>query len=251
MAKYSGLALSSFVAGALLTFAASTAQAAPGDPPLHLTYMYDLTAALDGVDSANTWINNSDPCAITWAENNATANAATKGACFYTLALRKADPTLTTSRLNQWFASGSPDSPTYYDHIVAQHRFHNIVDVDHIFSGDVLVAKYTTQQNVTTGYLMVVSDIEFRESLADGTERYLVEVIDSTRDPHGKYDTRWRTGVPHAQGVGRGLIFLDADPSTGAIIGHSWSDQGLANSDYYTLAQRPIVAGRFDRNQVP
>ncbi|EYF01989.1 hypothetical protein [Chondromyces apiculatus] len=251
MAKLNGLALSSIVAGALVSLAASTAHAAPITSTVHLDLMFDLAASLYGVDPAegrNNWATPSEACAITWSGGSAQPAALTKGACFFTLALRQADPTVTTTKMWQWWGANNPSSPTYYDAVAAGAKFHNLPTVAEIVPGDLLVAKYTTQGGVLTGYNMVVSTIDVFTVLPNGNTRYILEVIDSTRDPHGEQDSRWNIGGD-IQGVGYGLIFLDANAATGAIDGHSWSNQGKNQSDYYTLAQRPLLAGRFDRNK--
>ncbi|EYF01930.1 hypothetical protein [Chondromyces apiculatus] len=251
MAKLNGLALSSLVAGALITLAASSAQAAPVTDTAHLDYMNDLVASLTGVDPAenrNNWASASQACAITWANGSATPSALTKGACFFTLALSAAYPSVTGSQLYTWWGGQSPSSPRYYDLIEAENHFWQVDLVEEILPGDVLSTKYLNRSGVNTGNTMVVADISFYTTLAGGTERYIVTVVDSTNSPHGQQDTRYDLDYP-ISGVGSGLIFLDADPVTGGVSGHSWSNQGQTYSSYYTITDRPLVVGRFDRNK--
>ncbi|HSN97933.1 MAG TPA: hypothetical protein VLS89_06530, partial [Candidatus Nanopelagicales bacterium] len=207
MAKLTALVLSS-LAAASLTLAASTSEAAPSIYPAHLDWMGGLVTNI--VPSDNSWAGASTPCSINWATNVAT----TKGACFLTLAIRQGDATITSTTMFQWWGSSSPSSPTYHDQIAAGNRFYRLLDAGELVAGDVLSTKYLSQSNVTTGYTMVVSTIESFAILPDGTERFLVEVIDSATDPHGNQDTRYNIdpNVGHDQGVGAGLIFIDADP---------------------------------------
>ncbi|AKT37690.1 hypothetical protein [Chondromyces crocatus] len=252
MAKLNGLALSSLVAGALVSFAATTVEAAPVVPADHEALMSDLVAALVGVDPSenrNNWAAPNESCAITWASRTSVPSALTRGSCFFTLALREAYPNVTPTRLSQWFGSSNPSAAVYYDHIVEENRFWRLFDPAEVLVGDVLAVKYTTSGNVTVGYTLVVKGIEYQQTFSDGTERYVVEVVDSSNDPHGVHDTRYVSGGPHVAGVGSGFLFLDADPVTGDYKGHSWSLQNQNQSSYYSIATRPIVVGRFDPNR--
>lgn len=292
MAKHIGLVLSSVVAGTLTLAATASAQNPPpaanlGDDTNHAFWMYEQAVALYGVDNGsyysdpnspemNRWAGtlgngNPEPCSITWVDpyNYSTIpSAVTKGSCFLTLAIRKADPTITSSVMSLGFgwATASPSARSYYDFIVAGKKFWNIAAVANIGVGDVLATKFGSDG----GYTMVVVGAEAASpydvndtpnDLSDDLARIKVQVVDSTTTPHWNQDTRWGLDPRHPtqvgnqtynqdQGIGYGYIFITVD-SSGGIAGHAWSDQGQNQSDYYAnnANGRPIVAGRFDRNK--
>src|SRR5689334_12007353 len=99
MAKHLGL-LSSLVAGAAVTLAASSAQAQTA-----FSYANELVANV--TPEANSW---NSPCAITWGDpaTGIGYSAVTNGTCLFTLSLKKADPTVTNSLLTFWWGSSSP-----------------------------------------------------------------------------------------------------------------------------------------------
>jgi hypothetical protein len=237
MAKHIGL-LSSLVAGAAVTLAASSAQAQTA-----LDWAQELVTNI--TPEANTW---GTPCSLVWGDPAAGTgySANTNGACLFTLSLKKADPTITNSLLTFWWGSANPSSPILHDQIVAENHFTRIQDVALIQPGDLLAVKYTASGN-ETGYVMIVGNAELAGPGAGGSERYLLEVYDSTRSPHSSVDTRWNADAgAHDWGAGIGYLHLDADPSAdGAIVAHTWSTD--LNGSYYTQEQRHLVVGRFVR----
>lgn len=288
MAKHTGLVLSSAIAATLTLAATAGAQPAPAtlwDDTHHVFWMYEQAVALYGVDNGswyadpnssemNRWAGTSEPCSITWVDPyswSTTPSAVTKGSCFLTLAIRKADPTITSTVMSLSFGWGtsSPSARSYYDFIDQGKKFWNISQVADIGVGDVLATKYGSDG----GYTMVVASIEAASAfdvndtpndLSDDLARIKVQVVDSTTTPHWNQDTRWGLDPRHPtvvgnppvtvnqdQGIGYGFLFITVDPTTGGIAGHSWSDQGQNKSDYYVNdgTGRPIVAGRFDRTK--
>lgn len=225
-----GLALSSIVAGSVLTLAAAPALAS------HLDAARDI--AYNVAPASNNW---GSPCSIDWTNHTATTN----GACLFTLSLQHDDPTITSTDVYTWWGAYNPGSPAYYDAIAAGNHFTQIVNVADIQEGDVLAVKYrSSPTSAYTGYIMIV---EFAPELISGsTTRYIVGIIDSTQTPHGSTDTRWQAdaGLVHDKGVGAGDIYVDADAATGAIAGHSWS---AGPGSYYNQATRAMNAGRFVR----
>ncbi len=235
MSKQIGL-LSSLVASAVVTLAASSAQA---QTPLQ--WAADLADHV--APSANAW---GTPCAITWGDavTGVGYSATTNGACLYTLSLKKSDSSINNALLQFWWGSANPSSPTYHDQIVAQNHFINVTDFRTAQPGDLLVSKYAGSTG-NTGYQLILLSSE-SEGVVNGVERFSVTAVDSTRSPHGETDSRWNAdGGVHDYGVGIGSLYVDANASTGEIVGHTWST--VANGSYYGQAERHLVAGRFVR----
>ncbi len=241
MAKHTGLLLSSLVASALVSLAAAPAQA-----QTHFEWVEEMVTNV--TPDTNTW---AMPCAITWGDpaTGAGYSASTNGACLFTQSLRMADPTITGSLLTFWWGSSNPASNVIHDHIAAENHFEHLDDFALVMPGDVLASKYSASGG-DTGYTMIVAYAELSEEMG-GVSRYLVQVYDSTRSPHGETDTRWQADQgTHDQGVGTGFLFVDTD-ATGKIVGHTWSS--IPNGTYYPQQdpplpqQRHLVAGRFVR----
>jgi len=234
MIKHIGL-LSSLVASAVVTLAASPAQAQSA-----LDWASGLASNIQ--PASNAW---NTPCVISWGDGGTAYSASTNGACLYTLALKKSDPSITNALLSFWWGSANPGSPTYHDQIVAGTHFTNITDFATAQPGDLLAAKYSSSTG-NTGYLMILAS-SASEGISNGVELFHISVIDSTRAPHGESDSRWNKEANggHDFGVGTGEIYVYADGVTGAILGHTWST--APNGSYYPQAERHLVVGRFFR----
>ena len=88
-------------------------------------------------------------------------------------------------------------------------------------------------------------------------ERWAVRVLDSTKSVHmnssGSTDTRYRADmdgslVVNDRGMGNGDIYVYADPTTGALIGWTWSTNQSTpyqGTDSLAANYRPILAGRL------
>jgi hypothetical protein len=77
--------------------------------------------------------------------------------------------------------------------------------------------------------------------LIDGTQQWLVTVIDSSESPHDLKDTRWRAkSEPPVTGVGRGTyrVYTDMD---GVPVGYT---NGPNGQKLHTIKDRPILIGR-------
>jgi hypothetical protein len=237
MAKRTALVISSILAGSLVTVAA-----APASAQTFRDWAEDLVL---GVTPANnTW---GTPCAIDWAGYTATTN----GVCLFTLSLKKSDATITNAVLTSWWGSTNPPSPSLHDKILennpATRHFEHIDDFSMAEWGDLLVTKYLSGSSYT-GYTMILADYpQWSSTTAEGYDRYLVIVLDSTQTPHWQYDSRWLAdaGGVHDRGVGWGELYVDADPATGEIVRHTWSRDPMGTK--YDQATRNMACGRFVR----
>ncbi len=77
--------------------------------------------------------------------------------------------------------------------------------------------------------------------IVEGTQQWLVTVIDSADGPHGREDTRWRPeGDPKARGVGRGTYRIYTDMN-GVPVGYT---NGPNHPKYHDAKERPMAIGR-------
>lgn len=74
-------------------------------------------------------------------------------------------------------------------------------------------------------------------------ELWNVTIIDSTRSPHGKGDTRIASDGTSGQGVGRGVIRIFTN-SDGSVAGYCWSDG--SKSKFESQDERNLAIGRLD-----
>jgi hypothetical protein len=240
MAKRAALVLSSVLASTLVT-----AAAAPASAQTFLDYAIDIALGVTPAD--NNW---ASPCDIDWAPDP--YKATTNGVCYFTLSLKKSDPTITNPILTQWWGSTNPPSPDLHELIVendpAVNHFEHVADFSAALAGDLLVTEYQQGSGNWTGYTMMLGlDPEWHSTTMEGYDRYLCTVLDSTRTPHGNTDTRWLAdaGGVHDWGVGIGEMYVDTDPMNGAIVRHTWSRDPKGTS--YPQAVRNMAAGRFIR----
>lgn len=237
MAKRTALILSSVLASTIVTVAA-----APASAQTFRDYAEEI--ALFTTPADNNW---ASPCAMDWVAYTATTN----GMCYFTLSLKKSDPTITNPILTQWWGSTNPASPVLHDIIIqdnpAVKHFDHITDFATALAGDLLVTKYQSGQSFTGYTMMLAVDPEWYATTMEGYDRYLCTVLDSTRTPHGNTDTRWMAdaGGAHDWGVGAGEMYVDADPATGEIMRHTWSRDPKGTS--YTQDVRHMVVGLFVR----
>jgi hypothetical protein len=86
------------------------------------------------------------------------------------------------------------------------------------------------------------------QPLISGTDQYSVIVIDSSSTQgHGPDDTRLYPSQS-GMGIGSGEFRLYANPTTGAIVGYTWSS--YSSSTYYPniASGRQIVVGRLSES---
>ena len=99
-------------------------------------------------------------------------------------------------------------------------EFFQVIKFNKIGIGDVILIDYKSGGKIPTGHIMFVNEkprqIKTREN---GETEWIVEIIDSTKSPHGRKDTRAKE--PASTGVGIGeIVLFTADNS---ITGYKWS----------------------------
>jgi hypothetical protein len=153
----------------------------------------------------------------------------------------------TPAYMKKWLGGKKrPSASSYYGAMVDQRGFNHIKKVYDAKPGDILAVYYPFDRE-NTGHVMLMAEIPRNikpgGSVLGGTEQWQVMVIDSSRSPHGREDTRWNANGSHGSGLGKGALRLYTN-DTGEITGYTWSLG--SKSQYFDRKDRPIAIGRFD-----
>jgi hypothetical protein len=148
--------------------------------------------------------------------------------------------------LKDWFGTCRPLAVDYYNAISTQNKFSIVSNIRNLLPGDLIVIKYADRSTHedNTGHCLLVDQLPspcktYPE--IPGLRQYAVWVIDSSKSPHGKQDSRYKKNGEPYQGLGRGLFRLYADAG-GEITGYSWSL--LKPHKGFDPLVNPIIAGR-------
>jgi hypothetical protein len=143
-----------------------------------------------------------------------------------------------------------PKARDYYDLIYRQDGFKRIDFLSEVKPGDIIAVKYLPGHfppvDPGSGHVMLVDtrpilrETDTRPIVA-GTRQWEVAIIDSSKSPHGKTDTRYQEDGSKRDGVGRGIVRLYSGEKD-RLVGFSRSTAGSSN--YYDNSTRPIVVGR-------
>jgi hypothetical protein len=132
--------------------------------------------------------------------------------------------------------------------VIAENHFTHIDRIRDIQPGDLLVIKYAdeSEHDDNTGHCMLVDEKPYQidpvNILEPGYQQYAIRVIDSSKSPHGKEDTRYSAGGNSYAGLGEGVFRLYADKD-GKVTGYSWSlGRPLPGFDPFSNS---IVVGRI------
>jgi len=207
------------------------------------------------------------PTRIVWPDE-AAANSpvSNNSVCssFSAALLRKAYR-LDKSDLVKLFSEEWPEADDMYEGVQKSREFDTIDSVKNLKPGDFLLVNYLSNKAIPTGHVMLVSgepekverwstadlplnfasEASTTEFRVDQVFEWHVRVIDSSKSPHGKEDTRYRSvdGVDD-DGVGEGPIRLLCDDE-GKILGYTWST--FSNSRLWLVEDRPILIARWKR----
>ncbi len=136
----------------------------------------------------------------------------------------------------------------YYDAIVSGNHFRQIKSISDILPGDLIALQYAdrSEHEDNTGHVMLIvsSPWPHRPSklIEPNTMQYEVEVIDCSKSPHGKSDTRFNSDGTEYSGLGKGTFRLYTDEK-GNIKGYSWST-GNPKAGFDPF-ENPLAVGRF------
>jgi NlpC/P60 family len=187
--------------------------------------------------------------AVTWAGNN----GADSWQCFadcsgFINSLLKQTYGWDDAYFKRWLGKNRPLAYHYFDAIVAENHFKQIHSIDEIQPGDLIVLKYSdrSEHEDNTGHCMLVAKTPERCTAGPVTEpstnQYEVTVIDCSKSPHGKTDTRYLNNGDEYPGLGKGVFRLYADRK-GNITAYSWS-KGRPKPGFDPYAN-PVVVGRI------
>jgi len=146
--------------------------------------------------------------------------------------------------------SNHPKAEDYFNFISKQEGFKRIDFIADILPGDIIAIKYNIvnlgRWSSDSGHVMMVDAVpdpltKDTTPIIKSTKQWEVAVIDSTKSPHGKADTRYSKDGSKRNGVGRGIFRLYSSED-GKVIGYSWST--LRSSVYYDNSTRPLAIGR-------
>jgi cell wall-associated NlpC family hydrolase len=151
------------------------------------------------------------------------------------------------SDYQKWFGVKRPLAAHYHDTIAKENGFALVTHVRAIQPGDILAIKYAAlAADKSTGHVMLVLEppkpMAAKKPFIDGTEQWTVSILDSTKSPHGRDDTRMSDNGTKGDGVGRGDLRLYAD-HRGDIDGYAWSTSTA--STFRQRATHSLVVGRL------
>jgi len=136
----------------------------------------------------------------------------------------------------------------YYDAIVSGNHFRKVKNISDILPGDIIALQYAdrSEHEDNTGHVMlIVSSPRLHKPskvIEPGTRQYEVEVIDCSKSPHGKADSRFTPDGGSYSGLGRGIIRLYSDEQ-GSITGYSWSTGNPKEG--FDPYENPVAIGRL------
>ena len=136
----------------------------------------------------------------------------------------------------------------YYDAIVSGNHFRQIKSIRDILPGDLIALQYAdrSEHEDNTGHVMLIvsSARPHKPSklVEPNTLQYEVDVIDCSKSPHGKTDTRFNPDGTEYSGLGKGVFRLYTDEQ-GNITGYSWST-GNPKAGFDPF-ENPVTVGRF------
>lgn len=136
----------------------------------------------------------------------------------------------------------------YFEAISSGNHFIRISHINEIKPGDLIALEYSdrSEHEDNTGHCMLVATLpkprQATNIIEPGTRQYEIEVIDCSRSPHGKEDSRSGNNGREYSGLGKGLFRLYADV-TGAITAYSWSIHNPKPG--FNPYENAVMVGRF------
>jgi hypothetical protein len=207
--------------------------------------LYNAQELVHHINHDNTDYRHKDE-QVNWGDHNMPWQSYADCSGFINALIKKTyDSTLS---FKSWLGKSRPLAIQYYQAVTSENHFIHIERISDIQPGDLLVIKYADESDHddNTGHCMLVEEkpysIEPVSMLKQGYLQYGIRVIDSSKSPHGKEDSRHSAdGNPYA-GLGEGVFRLYAD-AQGKVTGYSWSlGKPLPGFDPF---DNSIVVGRM------
>jgi hypothetical protein len=210
--------------------------------PKHVDAAHTLVASLD---ASRTQYRHGEQVVL-WKENDRPAEARCDCSGLLNALLTRAYE-YGEQDYRKWFGAKRPLAAHYHDAIAKEIGFTRVREVESIHPGDILAVKYEQlAADKSTGHVMLVIEspkpMTAKKPLVDGTDQWRVTIIDSTKSPHGKGDSRVSDDGTKRDGVGRSDFRLYAD-TRGDVIGYAWSTS--TGSTFRERATHSIVVGRL------
>lgn len=201
--------------------------------------------------------NNSYGSRSTIVETDGVLQARTKCGGYVAIVLQHAHEALTASALRGLTGSASPtsrqwrnaiESSAAYTEEAGTFRLRQRSTIDEVASGDVFASEYKVGD--ATGHTMIIDSKRLDAAGVDTTipgiptaDRWLVRVHDSTNAPHGANDSR---ASSRAGGIGNGWIYVFVDPTSGVVVGWTWSTRSkitFQTTEPLAPHYRPVAVG--------
>ncbi len=136
----------------------------------------------------------------------------------------------------------------YFDAIASGNHFHPIQNIRDVQPGDIIAIKYAdrSEHDDNTGHVLLIagrpSFHKPSKIFLPNTIQYEIEIIDCSKSPHGKTDSRFLPDGNEYSGLGRGIFRLYTDMQ-GKITAYSWSTGNPKEG--FDPYENPIIIGRY------
>jgi hypothetical protein len=253
----------------------------PGDPSAAVAtpmtrHLIDAQRLVDHLATGkpnprNTYLGPGQRAELVWGGHGHGYRARAQCASFVVMLLKHSYQSwANASFFKAHFGAPAPSARSLYRALTgsAVPHFRRINNIGDLRQGDMLFIDYQNDaltaddSDVPSGHAAIIRNIEgvYLDSddkpggtvrgVQPGMIQYAVQLIDTTRSPHGNPsvpgyehypDTRiFRRGVAKGDGAGYGFIILYADARTGKLAGYRWSP----TDPNAHLSDHPLVAVR-------
>jgi len=212
-------------------------------PPTHLQWAQLL---IKNLPLTNTSYRHKESV-VTWAGWNGASRSESQTDCSgFINAWLEQKYGLTASDFECFFGTKRPLAETYYDAVTSQNKFKQIPLIYDVQPGDFIVIKYPADNDNSRHIMLVAAAPQKYPSSnpeIEGTDQWVITVIESSQTGHGKTDIRWQDNGTFHDGLGQGVFRIYTNDA-GEPVGYTWST--FAISDYYIQQERPLVIGRLN-----
>lgn len=239
----------------------SVISAIADEAPAHLTLARELVKSV----SPERNLYSANPTKIVWPDEATPSQPALNNSVCssFCAALLRKSYQLGKPDLIHLFTEEWPEADEMFVGASTKRDFEVIESINAIKPGDFIIVDYLSEKAIPTGHVMLISGdpkkvklhsklplpFEFatgaksRDIEVQSAIEWEVNVIDSSKSPHGKNDTRYQSADgENDSGIGEGPIRLLTDKN-GKWLGYTWSM--FSNSRLWLVGDRPIVVARW------